>query len=151
VLPNSIIRDLFLILGAHVNFFLDNWYLFAVALVSGALLVWPTLKSGASTGGVSAAEAVRLINREKAVMLDVSEAAEYAVAHISGARNVPLSRLPNATTELPKNKAIPLVVCGTGASKGVAVLKKMGFENSNTLSGGLPAWREANLPIERSA
>ena len=134
-----------------MNFFLENWYLFAVAVVSGGLLLWPSLKSGAAGGGVSTAEAVRLINREKAVMVDVSEPAQYATAHITGARSVPLAKLPTATTELPKNKAIPLVVCGTGAAKGVAILKKMGYENSSTLNGGLAAWREANLPVEKSA
>lgn len=134
-----------------MNFFVENWYLFAVAAVSGGLLLWPTLKSGASGGGVTTAEAVRLINREKAVMLDVSEPAEYASVHITGARNVPLSRLANSATDLPKNKATPLVVSGTGAARSIVVLKKMGFENASVLAGGVSAWREANLPVEKSA
>jgi rhodanese-related sulfurtransferase len=133
-----------------VNFIVENWYLFVLCIVAGALLLWPTLKPGAA-GGVSAAEAVRLINREKAVMIDVSDPAEYAAAHVAGARSVPLAKLPTATTELPKNKAIPVVVCGANAAKGVAILKKLGFENSSTLAGGLAAWRAANLPVERSA
>jgi rhodanese-related sulfurtransferase len=137
-----------------VNFFLENWYLFAAALVSGSLLVWPMLTQGA-TGGikVSAADAVHLINRERAVLIDISEPAEYAAGHAIGARSVPLASL-EGSRDLPKNKALPLVVvCPTGsrALRAVAVLKKLGFENARALAGGLNAWRAANLPVEKTA
>lgn len=137
-----------------MNFIVDSWYLILVALVSGGLLLWPMVKGGANGGGVTTAEAVRLINRERAVLIDVSEPGEYAAGHAAGARSVPLAKLPTATSELPKNKALPLVVvCATGnrASKAVAILKKLGFENTRALAGGLAAWRAANLPVEKSA
>jgi rhodanese-related sulfurtransferase len=136
-----------------VKFLIDNWYLLLVALVSGGLLAWPTLKRGAQAGGLSSAEAVTLINREKAVLIDVSEPAEYAAGHPVNAKSVPLGTL-ESTAALPKNKALPLVVvCATGgrASKAVAILHKLGFENARPLAGGLKAWREANLPVEKSA
>ena len=137
-----------------VNFFLENWYLFAVAIVSGGLLVWPLLTQG-SVGGVkvSTADAVQLINRERAVLIDVSEPAEYAAGHAIGARNVPLANL-ETSRDLPKNKSLPLVVvCPTGqrALRAVAVLKKLGFENVRAVAGGLGAWRAANLPVEKAA
>ena len=136
-----------------MSFVLDNWYLFVTALVSGALLLWPTLAGGLGGGKVSAADAVRLINREKAVLIDVSDPAEYAAGHAVGARSVPLSAL-ETSRELPKNKALPLVVvCPTGsrAPRAVLVLKKLGYENARVLAGGLAAWRAANLPIEKAA
>jgi len=137
-----------------VNFFLENWYLFAVAIVSGGLLVWPLLTHG-SVGGVkvSTADAVQLINRERAVLIDVSEPAEYAAGHAIGARNVPLANL-ETSRDLPKNKSLPLlVVCPTGqrALRAVGVLKKLGFENVRAVAGGLGAWRAANLPVEKAA
>jgi len=138
-----------------VKFLLDTWYLFAIAAVSGGLLFWPSVSRSAlgGSGKVSAAEAVRLINREKAVLLDVSEPAEYAAGHPVGARSVPLGGLETSNA-LPKNKALPLVVvCPTGAraSRAAAALQKLGFEKASALAGGLRAWREANLPVERSA
>jgi len=138
-----------------VKFLLDTWYLFAVAAISGGLLLWPMISRSTLGGGgkVSAAEAVRLINRERAVLLDVSEPAEYAAGHPVGARSVPLGALETSNA-LPKNKALPLVViCPTGAraSRAVAALQKLGFEKASALAGGLRAWREANLPVERSA
>ncbi len=136
-----------------MKFIVDNWYLIAMALVSGFLLLLPRLRSGGQAGAVSAAEAVHLINRERAVLVDVSEPAEYAAGHPGGAKNVPFSSL-ESTTDLPKNKALPVVVvCSTGAraSRAVAILKKLGFANARPLAGGLKSWREANLPVEKSA
>lgn len=136
-----------------MKFIIDNWFLILAALTSGALLLWPTLQKGLVGGGVTPGEAVLLLNREKAVLIDVSEPAEYAAGHPAGAKNVPLSSLPSAT-DLPKNKALPLVVLcssGTRALRAVGMLRKLGYENSRVLTGGLAAWREANLPIEKSA
>ncbi|MEO7057432.1 MAG: rhodanese-like domain-containing protein [Caldimonas sp.] len=135
-----------------MDFVLQNWYLFAVALVSGGLLAWPALVEGASGARVSAADAVQLINREKAVLIDVSDAAEYAAGHAVGAKSVPFATI-ETSRDLPKNKSLPLVVvCATGsrAPRAVAALKKLGFANAHVLAGGLGAWRAANLPIERA-
>jgi rhodanese-related sulfurtransferase len=94
-----------------------------------------------------------MINREKAVLIDISEPAEYAAGHAVGARSVPLAGL-ETSRDLPKNKSLPLVVgCPTGARapRAVAALKKLGFENTTALAGGLAAWRAANLPTEKTA
>jgi rhodanese-related sulfurtransferase len=138
-----------------VKFFIDNWFLFLAAAVSGALLLWPMLgKNAGGAGKVSTNDAVNLINRERAVLIDVSEPAEYAAGHAAGAKSVPLSQLETSAAALPKNKALPLVVvCATGsrAGRAVATLNKLGFANARALAGGLEAWRAANLPVEKTA
>lgn len=136
-----------------VKFFIDNWFLFLTAIVSGGLLLWPSLSRGGGGSKVNATQAVQLINREKAVLIDVCEPDEYAAGHAAGARNVPLGKL-EGSTELPKNKALPLVIlCQTGArsARAAGILKKLGFEKPVVLAGGLAAWREANLPVEKAA
>ena len=154
--PNSIIRplpDRAQWPATTLSFVLDNWYLFVTALVSGGLLLWPTLVDNMGGAKVSATDAVRLINREKAVLIDISEPAEYAAGHAVGARSVPLSAL-ETSRDLPKNKSLPLVVVcpnGARAPRGVAALKKLGFQNTTALAGGLAAWRAANLPTEKTA
>ena len=137
------------------TFLLNNWHLILAALVSGGLLLWPVIKGGAAGGAsVGTNEAVRLMNREKAVLIDISEPAEFAAGHAGGARNVPFGQLEAANNKaLPSNKALPLVlVCPTGSrsSRAVALLTKAGYENVKSLAGGLAAWREANLPEEKS-
>ena len=136
-----------------LSFFTEYWYLFVVAIVSGALLLWPMVKGGAASGGVSPAQAVNLINRERAVVIDISDAPEFANGHVVNSKNLPLATLETAKG-LPTNKALPIVVvCATGAraAKAVAILAKLGHANARQLSGGLAAWRGANLPVEKSA
>jgi rhodanese-related sulfurtransferase len=155
--PNSIIRGFPAsaprMQPTTVKFLLDNWFLVLAALISGGLLLWPALGKRQGAGALSTAEAVRLINREKGVLIDVSEPAEYAAAHPAGARNIPLGSLEGAKG-LPTNKTLPLIlVCPTGARarRAAGVLKKLGYERVQVLGGGLASWREANLPVEKSA
>ena len=134
------------------QFVIENWMLILMALTSGALLLWPSLAQQRGES-VSTAEAVRLINREKAVLIDVAEPAEFAAGHAAGARNVPLGSLAGSK-ELPSNKAVPLVLlCPTGsrAARAAAQLRKLGHQRAIAVSGGNKAWREANLPVEKSA
>jgi rhodanese-related sulfurtransferase len=135
-----------------VKFFIDNWHLFAVAFASGAMLLWPVIQ-GAATSGLSAAAAVLLINREKAVVVDVSEKEEFALGHVGGARNVPVAEFEQRLPEVVKNKALPVIlVCPNGAraNRTLALAKKLGYEKAQVLAGGLKAWKEANLPVEKA-
>ena len=137
-----------------MKFILDNWVLIAVALSSGFMLLWPTLRGAGTGGALTAAAAVQLINREKAVVVDVGETEEFALAHVSGARNVPFGELEARLPQVVKNKALPLIlVCPTGAraNRALAVAKKLGYEKAQSLGGGLKAWKEANLPVEKAA
>ena len=133
-----------------MEFVRNNLLLFAVAFVSGAMLLWPMFRK--STGGpwVNTAEATHLINREDALVLDVREPGEYAAGHILGAKNVPLSRLDDG--ELAKRKDRPVIVyCDGGerAGKAISILKKQGFARVVNLSGGLKAWQQAGLPVQK--
>ena len=137
--------------ASDVKFIIDNWPLILLALSSGGMLLWQGLKQGGS--GVGTAEAVRLINREKGVLIDVSEPAEFAASHAAGARNIPFGSLEGAK-DLPTNKALPLVlICPSGARAGRAagLLRKAGYERATTVTGGLAAWREAGLPVDKKA
>ena len=133
-----------------VDFVRNNLLLFVVALVSGAMLLWPLFRR--TTGGpwVNTAEATHLINREDALVVDVRDAGEYGAGHILGAKNVPLSRLDEG--DLAKRKERPVIVYCDGSersSKAVSALKKQGFTRVVNLSGGLKAWQQAGLPIEK--
>jgi len=135
-----------------VKFILDNWMLISIALASGAMLMWPVVQ-GAATAGLSPAAAVQLINREKAVVVDVCEASEFAAGHVGGAKNIPLGDLETKLTGAVKNKNVPLIlVCQTGARSGRALLiaKKLGYEQAQSLGGGLAAWKSASLPVEKA-
>lgn len=136
-----------------MKFLIDNWMLIAIALSSGGMLVWPLVASGMNAGALSASGAVQLINREKAVVIDVSEVDEFASGHVGGAKNVPFGQLEAKLSAAVKNKALPVIlVCATGsrANRAVAVAKKLGYEQAQALAGGLKAWKDANLPLEKA-
>ncbi len=135
-----------------MKFIIDNWMLLSVALASGGMLLWPLVK-GAAGGSLSTAGAIQLINREKAVVIDVSEAEEFALGHVGGAKNVPLNQLEEKLPATVKNKALPVIlVCASGAraNRALATVKKLGYEQAQALAGGLKAWKEANLPVEKA-
>ena len=125
--------------------------LIAVAIISGTMLMMPIIQGAG--GGLTADGAVQLINREKAVVIDVCETEEFATGHVGGSKNIPLNLLEEKLASTVKNKALPLIlVCATGArsARAVAIARKLGYENTQAMSGGLKAWRTANLPIEKA-
>ncbi len=135
-----------------MKFILDNWMLISVALASGFMLFLPVMQ-GAATAGLSPQQAVQMINREKAQVIDVCSAEEFAAGHLIGARHVPLDQLEQQLAGVAKNKSQPLIlVCASGmrSKRAVAVAKKLGYEQAHSLTGGLKAWKEANLPVEKA-
>lgn len=134
-----------------MNFFADNVLLIGLALGSGLMLMWPLLKkSAAGIADASPAEAVILMNRAHAAVLDVREATEFAQGHIQGAINIPLSQLEARLPELTryKDKAL-LVHCqgGIRSGKACSLLTKQQFTKLHNLRGGLNAWTQAKLPV----
>ena len=136
-----------------MNFLLDNWIWLLTAIASGAALMLPNLGKGGGADAVNPNGAVQLINREKAVVIDVCEPAEYQAGHVGGARNIPFGELEQKLPAAVKNKAVPVVlVCASGARSGraVGIARKLGYEKAESLAGGLKAWRAADLPIEKA-
>ncbi|HEX7054094.1 MAG TPA: rhodanese-like domain-containing protein [Burkholderiales bacterium] len=135
-----------------VEFVRQNYLLVAVALVSGAMLVWPYVRRVTGGPWVTPTQATQLINREDALVIDVREPAEYGTGHVLGAKNIPLARIGAAGAEIAKRKDKPVIVyCQSGerAPKAAAELRKLGFSRVASLSGGMKAWLAAGLPAEK--
>jgi rhodanese-related sulfurtransferase len=135
-----------------VQFIQNNLLLIAVAFISGAMLLWPLVRRSAGGPYVTPQQATHLINREDAAVVDVRDPGEYGAGHILGAKNVPLARIEEGANDLAKRKERPLIVyCDTGSrgSKAIAALRKQGFARVSNLSGGIGAWQQAGLPVEK--
>ena len=68
-------------------------------------------------------------------------------------RGIPLADLETKLAGAVKNKATPLIlVCASGmrSKRAVATATKLGFERAQSLAGGMRAWREAGLPVEKA-
>lgn len=137
-----------------MEFFKDNVLLIGLALGSGIMLLLPSFKK--SAGGalnLNTAEAINLINRNHALVLDVRNDAEFASGHIVDAKHIPLDKLAERLAELNKYKDKPILVnCQRGArsAKACEILRKAEFTQVNNLQGGLDAWLAAKLPVVKA-
>ncbi|MBA3696064.1 MAG: rhodanese-like domain-containing protein [Methylotenera sp.] len=138
-----------------MEFIKNNALLIGLAIGSGLMLLIPMFKK--SMGGVpnlTPNEAVTLINRSNALVLDVRDEAEFATGHIADAMHIPIADLEARLGELKKYKTKPVLVnCQRGVRGGKAceVLRKAEFTQVNNLQGGLNAWVAAKLPIVASS
>ena len=118
-----------------------------------ALLLWNIF--GSSVSGLSKigpAEVTRLMNHEKALLLDLRTAADFTNGHILSARHIPAADLEGRQKELQKHKKNPIILCCSRDSDGIKagrILKFAGYEKLYSLKGGLESWRNANLPVTR--
>lgn len=136
-----------------MEFFRQNVLLIGLAIGSGLALLLPMLsRSAAGISVLSVTEAVMLMSRKSALVLDVREPDEFAQGHLQGARNVPLSQLSARLKELEKFRDKPvLVVCERGrrANAAAKLLKAQSFTALNVLKGGMQAWIEAKMPSSK--
>lgn len=136
-----------------LTFLKNNIFLVAICVVSGGLLLWPLIQK-LTTGGkeVSVPEAIQLINRSDAVVLDVRDAAEFTAGHIPNSRHIPVGEIGKRLKELEKFKQRPIIVncrSGTRSASACAVLRKNGFEQVVSLRGGMLGWQQASMPVEK--
>ncbi|MES2264772.1 MAG: rhodanese-like domain-containing protein [Pseudomonadota bacterium] len=133
-----------------MKFLIDQIFLIGIVALSGGALLWPVLTQRGKKA--SALEVTQLINRSKATIVDVRDAAEFAGGHLPDAKHIPLADLASRSGELDKfkNRTI-VVVCqkGTRAFAAAKVLQQAGFDNVVALEGGQAAWQTAGLPINK--
>ena len=135
------------------EFVKENTLFIGLAVGSGFGLLWPMLNRGAGgVPNVSAIEAVLLMSRNKTLVLDVRDAAEFATGHIQGAKNIPVAELAGRIKEIEKFKDKPVLVhCQKGmrAKTACGILRAQQFSQLHNLQGGLDTWVEAKLPLAK--
>jgi rhodanese-related sulfurtransferase len=131
-----------------------NMMLFGLAVASGTMLLWPFVRRALRPPHeVGTFEAVQLINRRDAVVLDVRDAGDYNAGHIANARHIPEGQVAERIKELEKFKSRPIVVSdrsGARAPSVTGLLRKSGFNEAVALRGGVAAWQQASLPLEKA-
>lgn len=137
---------------SYVEFLQQNLLWVALAAVSGAWLLIEFIRQQRDKSQLTPVEATLLINREDAITVDVRVLADYEKGHLPNARHLPLTDFERRGKELEKFRARPLILyCNSGitATKGIAALKKAGFEKLYNLRGGIYEWEKAGYPITR--
>jgi len=136
-----------------LSFINNHWDLFAALIIILALLFASTLLDAIrGIKQIGPAEATRLINHEDAIVLDVREDKEFAGGHIINSLHIPMAEVQNKLAKLNKYKTSPVIVsCRSGARSNsiCGMLRKNGFENVANLKGGVIAWQNANMPLNK--
>lgn len=136
-----------------MQFVQQNIWLVLIAVMSGVMFLWPTVaRQFSRTREVGVAEAVQLINRQDAAILDVREPGEFKGGHIPNARNVPAGQVGERMKELEKLKNRPILVTCASGNRSAATcgeLQKAGFERVYALAGGMGAWQQAGMPAQK--
>jgi rhodanese-related sulfurtransferase len=122
----------------------------ALAVLTVAILYTEFSRLTSGYKAVDPAGLTALINRQDALLVDVSASGEFEKGHIAGAKNVQLSQFDADNKVLAKVRELPVaLVCRSGTSSAEAARKlaKAGFSQVFWLDGGLAAWQQANLPL----
>ncbi|MBN1874647.1 MAG: rhodanese-like domain-containing protein [Anaerolineae bacterium] len=91
-----------------------------------------------------------LLAQGAVTVIDVREDSEYTAGHIAGATLIPLGTLPDQVSEIPTDVPV-ILVCRSGNRSGQAFqfLRQQGFDNVHNMVGGMNAWQQAGLEIEK--
>ncbi len=132
-------------------FALDNAVLVLLFLGLLGALVWTSV-STTGPGQLSPADAVRLISREDAVVIDLRSDGEFRNGHVVNAVHVPFDQIEGRLRRLEKYRRKPVIAaCRTGQQSAAAArrLRTEGFEQVHRLQGGMVAWQNADLPLTK--
>ena len=135
------------------QFVIHNWYLFVALVVVLFLLVAAPLNQAIhGVRSVPVSQAVRMVNHDSALIIDVREPDEFRSGHIPNAINIPLGSLRSRMGEIEKFRDRPLVIsCRTSqrSAKAAMTLRRHDFRSVHILAGGILAWQSENLPTEK--
>lgn len=83
-----------------------------------------------------------------AILVDVREAWEVALAHIEGMRWIPMGEVEARSHEIPRDRTV-VVYCASGQRSGKVTqwLRERGYDRVFNLTGGILAWQNAGKPV----
>lgn len=119
----------------------------AAVLTVLVIIEFIKLKRGANY--ITPARTTQLINHHKATVVDIRSKEMFLAGHIAGAVSLPASEAASQLKKIEKLKANPVIItCGAGTEspKIADLLTQQGFD-VQILSGGIRAWRDAQLPL----
>lgn len=132
-----------------VLFATTNWELFLALAVILALLL-RTLVLPSTVKLLSSQEAVRMMNQDGALVLDVRANDEYQQGHIANVMHMALPTIQSRLAELAPYKESAIIVCcrsGNRSHQAGVLLKKQGFALVFNLKGGMMEWQNSGLPV----
>ncbi len=130
------------------EFVTNHWILVTLFIVVSVALLTNITRS---MGGVTPNQAVTMMNKNNAVVIDVRPEKDFKKGHIIGSKNFPASTLPQMKGKLEKFKDAPVLVCcqsGNTSADSAKKIRELGVDNAQLIRGGIFAWEQEGLPLE---
>ena len=132
-----------------IPFIMRNWAMSAALVIVFFMILFNEIQFLRKKGKeVSPQEAVKLINHDHAVVIDLRPKENYLKNHIIDAVSATIDAFDQNKMKRYENKTL-ILVCEQGVKSAALALKLrgQGFTNPLVLSGGMNAWQAAQLPI----
>jgi glyoxylase-like metal-dependent hydrolase (beta-lactamase superfamily II)/rhodanese-related sulfurtransferase len=146
-------REQFLAIMANLNLAMPRRIHEAVPAnrEGGTVAPTPAVAPTAAATHITPREFAAVAASGGAPLIDVRTPAEFGVARVPGALNVPLDRLDPQALRARLGDRPFYVICQTGMRSQLAVqkLREAGFDAVIHVDGGTNAWQAAGLPVER--
>ena len=139
--------------AALMQFASQNPMLSAIfAILTVALIYTEIMRLFVGYKVVTPAQLTDLINKQSALLIDVSPQNDFEKGHILGSKHVLMSQFDPENKLLAKTKDMPVaMVCRNGQQSAIAAkrLHKAGFTQVFWLNDGINAWLQADLPLSK--
>lgn len=131
------------------QFIVQNALLIIIAVIAAVSLAMPLINTRRFGPMVSSEQAVSLINKQNALVVDVRAQKDFKRVRIANSVNIPVNEIQNRLGELSKDRTI-IVVDNSGNMSAAAskLLRGVGFTKVYVLDSGLVGWMRDKLPLE---
>ncbi|BBB14621.1 rhodanese domain protein [Candidatus Rickettsiella viridis] len=136
-----------------IEFSLRHWELWlAFLVILGFLLTFELHIKLTGASPLSVQQAIFLMNREEAILLDIRDANSFSKEHIAASINIPFSELAQKINQLDSYRERPIIINysqGQAHHRAARLLKNAGFSKIYQLKGGIMSWKNAALPLAK--
>lgn len=131
------------------QFIVQNALLIIIAVIAAVSLAMPLINTRRFGPMVSSEQAVSLINKQNALVVDVRAQKDFKRVRIANSVNIPANEIQNRLGEFSKDRTI-IVVDNSGNMSAAAskLLRGVGFTKVYVLDSGLVGWMRDKLPLE---
>ena len=129
----------------------QHWLLFTLFVV--ILIIWLVIESRISlqkNQAIGIQKAITMMNQDKALLIDVRKVEKFETGHILGAMSLPADDFSTDNKIFTKRKQRPILIYADTTQLAINCamkLKKSGIEEVFVISGGITAWKQANMPV----
>lgn len=131
------------------QFIINHWELWlALIIILLFIFINELYAQKTQAKSLSTIDAIHMINHEDAAILDLRDPEAFRAGHVANAVRVATDDFNQNRMDKYKTKPF-ILVCARGVQSATLAsqLRAQGFTQAMSLSGGISAWQEANLPL----